>query len=110
MKGNQQSEEIDYMPKLLMPPDRVGLKICEKIKAIRELEKKTSKSMEFGMWRRETETLLIHAFGPKAKQVHDFKEIRYSPMIYEVIAKPRLREVVSCGKRVEREWWCIAAV
>ena len=82
MKGNQQSEEIDYMPKLLMPPDKVGLKICEKIKAIRELEKKTSKSMEFGMWRRETETLLIHAFGPKAKQVHDFKEIRYFPMIY----------------------------
>ena len=82
MKGNQQSEEIDYMPKLLLPPDKVGLKICEKIKVIDELTQKTSKSMEFGMWRRETETLLIHAFGPKAKQVHDFKEIRYFPMIY----------------------------
>ena len=23
MKGNQQSEEIDYMPKLLMPPEPI---------------------------------------------------------------------------------------
>ena len=32
MKVNQQSEEVDYMPTLLMPADTVGLKICERIK------------------------------------------------------------------------------
>lgn len=80
-KHVQREEEIDYEPILRMPRKDVILKVCDKIKAIADLMQKTRKSMEFSMWLRETETLLIHAFGPKSRQVHDFKAISYYPPI-----------------------------
>ena len=80
-KRQQREEEIDYEPTLRMPKADVILKVCDKIKAIADLMQKTRKSMEFSMWCRETETLLIHAFGPKSRQVHDFKAISYYPPI-----------------------------
>lgn len=80
-KRQQREEEIDYEPTLRMPKADVILKVCGKIKAIADLMQKTRKSMEFSMWLRETETLLIHAFGPKSRQVHDFKAISYYPPI-----------------------------
>ena len=80
-KRQQREEEIDYEPTLRMPKADVILKVCDKIKAIADLMQKTRKSMEFSMWLRETETLLIHAFGPKSRQVHDFKAISYYPPI-----------------------------
>ena len=80
-KRVQREEEIDYEPTLRMPRKDVILKVCDKIKAIADLMQKTRKSMEFSMWLRETETLLIHAFGPKSRQVHDFKAISYYPPI-----------------------------
>lgn len=83
-KRQQREEEIDYEPKLRMPKVEVCLKICEKIKAVADLMNKTHESMEFGMWRRETENLLIHAFGYQSRQVQDFKQVRYFPLIYTV--------------------------
>jgi len=80
-KRQQREEEIDYEPTLRMPKADVILKVCDKIKAIADLMQKTRESMEFSMWCRETETLLIHAFGPKSRQVHDFKAISYYPSI-----------------------------
>ena len=80
-KRVQREEEIDYEPTLRMPRKDVILKVIDKIKAIADLMQKTRKSMEFSMWLRETETLLIHAFGPKSRQVHDFKAISYYPPI-----------------------------
>lgn len=83
-KQRTRENEIDYTPKLLMPKAVVIQKICDKIDAIKDLMYKTRKSMEFGMWRRETETLLIHAFGAKSKQVHDFNNIPYFPVIFSL--------------------------
>ena len=80
-KHVQIEDEIDYEPALRMPRQDVILKVCDKIKAIADLMHKTRKSMEFSMWLRETETLLLHAFGPKSRQLHDFKAISYYPPI-----------------------------
>ncbi len=81
-KQTHEDDAIDYEPRLRMPKNEVISKICDKIKAIDGLFQKTIDSTEFGLWRRETENLLIHAFGPKAKQVNDFTEIHYHPLVW----------------------------
>lgn len=78
----QKDEYIDYDPWLRMPKADALRKIDEKIKAIDGLEKQSLRSVEFDVWRRDTETLLRHAFGPKSKQVHDFTSIHFLPVIF----------------------------
>ena len=81
MKQSHIRPAIDAVPRLRMPKDQAILKICDKIKAIDDLSQKTYDSIEFEVWHRETETLLIHAFGPESRQVQDFRSIHYVPMV-----------------------------
>lgn len=81
-KRVQVKDEIDCEPRLRMPKGDVILRVCDKVKAIDGLTQKTRGSMEFGVWRRETENLLIHAFGSESRQVYEFANIRYSPVVY----------------------------
>ena len=81
MKPSHARPEIDAVPMLRMPKDQAILKICDKIKAIDDLSQKTCDSMEFDLWHRETETLLIHVFGPESRQVQDFRNVRYVPKV-----------------------------
>ena len=81
-KRVQIKDEIDCEPRLRMPKGDVILRVCDKVKAIDGLTQKTRGSMEFGVWRRETENLLIHAFGSESRQVYEFANIRYSPVVY----------------------------
>lgn len=76
-KQKQEEEEIDYEPRLRMPKKDVIQKVRNKIEAIDDLMHKTSESIEFDMWYRATDDLLIHAFGSRSKQVQDFRQIRY---------------------------------
>lgn len=54
-------------------------KINIKIAVIRELEKMTRGCEKFQIWHHETATLLIAAFGEKARCVRQFNGIPYSP-------------------------------
>ena len=81
-KRVQVKDEIDCEPRLRMPKGDVILRVCDKVKTIDGLTQKTRGSMEFGVWRRETENLLIHAFGSESRQVYEFANIRYSPVVY----------------------------
>ena len=110
-KHVQTEDEIDYEPALRMPRQDVILKVCDKIKAIADLMHKTRKSMEFSMWLRETETLLLHAFGPKSRQLHDFKAISYyllsfllALMVIIVIPIIRASTCPACKLRVNVSW------
>lgn len=80
-RWGQENGEIDNEPKLRMPKDEVIRKVRDKIQAIDDLMAKTYHSMEFGMWHRETENLLRHAFGPKSQQVEGFSQICYTPRV-----------------------------
>ena len=75
------NEEIDFEAKLRLPRNEFLEKLIDKIESIQKLEGQTRESMEYKMWRRETETLLLHAFGAKSKQYHDFNSISYYPPI-----------------------------
>jgi len=74
-------DSIDYEAKLRLPKSDFLAKVTAKIEEIPNLEKLTSNAMEFKMWQRNTETLLLHAFGAKSKQFHDFKSISYFPLV-----------------------------
>lgn len=78
----QKEEYIDHESWLRMPKTSVLSKIDEKIKAIDDLTNRSLESMEFDLWRRNTEKLLSHAFGPNSKQVQEFTSIHYYPMVF----------------------------
>ena len=81
-KRIQGEDDIDYEPQLRIPKNEMVQKLFKQIEAIKGLMRTTRDSMEFDSWRRETELLLIHAFGSRSRQVQEFREVRYSPMIY----------------------------
>lgn len=77
-------DQIDYEARLRLPKNDFLSKVTAMVEEISVLEKLTRNAMEFKMWQRNTETLLLHAFGARSKQLNDFKSISYFPLVFSM--------------------------